>query len=63
MRFHYFFAIVLFYEPVSIQVQFRYEYSGELAPFGWNRARIQYDKQNNIRTCCTKVKESTTNQL
>ena len=36
--------------------------SGESAQFGWNRARIHYNKKNNTRTCCTKVKESITNQ-
>ena len=35
--------IVMFYESVPIQIRFRYEYSGELAQFGWNLARIHYD--------------------
>ena len=44
VRFHYFFSpIVMFYESVSIQIRFRYEYTGESAQFGWNRARIHYD--------------------
>ena len=64
MSFNYFFSpIVMFYEPVPIQIRCCYEYSGESVQFGWNRARIHYDQQNNIRTCCTKVKESITNQL
>ena len=63
MRFHYFFSpIVMSYESFPIKIGCRYEYSGESAQFGWNRARIHYDL-NNIRTCCTKVKESITNQL
>ena len=64
MRSHYFFSpIVMFYESVSIQIRCLYEYSGESAQFGWNRARIHFDWQNNIRTYCTKGKESITNQL
>ena len=59
----FFSPIVMFYESVPIQIRCRYEYSGESAQFGWNRARIHYDSQNNIRTCCTKAKESITNQL
>ena len=35
--------IVMFYESVPIQIRCRYEYSGESAQFGWNRARIHYD--------------------
>ena len=53
----------MFYESAPIQIRFRYEYSEESAQFGWNRARIHYDQQNNIRSCCTKVKESITNEL
>ena len=52
---------VMLYESVPIQIRCRYEYSGESAQFGWNRARMHYDWQNNIRTCCTKVKELITN--
>ena len=55
--------IVIFYKSVPIQIRGRYEYLGESAPFGWNRAKIHYYKQNNIRTCYTKVKESITHQL
>ena len=39
----FFSPIVMFYESVPIQIRFRYEYSGESAQFGWNRARIHYD--------------------
>ena len=35
--------IVMFYKSVSIQIRCRYEYSGESAQFGWNRARIHHD--------------------
>ena len=59
----FFSPIVKFYESVPIQIRCRFEYSGESAQFGWNRARIHYDKHYNIRTCCTKVKESIKNQL
>ena len=38
-----FFPIVMFYESVPIKTRCRYEYSGELAQFGWNPARIHYD--------------------
>ena len=60
---NFFSPIVMFYESVPIQIRCRYEYSGESAKFGWNRGRIHYHLQINIRTCCTKVKESITNQL
>ena len=44
VRFHYFFSpIVMSYESFPIQIQCRYEYSGKLAQFGWNCARINYD--------------------
>ena len=51
MRFIIFFLspIVMSYESVPIQIRCRYEYSGESAQFGWNRTRIHYDWQNNIR--------------
>ena len=39
----FFSPIVIFYESVPIQIRFRYEYSGESAQFGWNRARIRFD--------------------
>ena len=64
MRFHYFFFSyrdVLQVGPDSDTMSLRI--FGELAQIGWNRTRIRYDSQNNIRTCCTKVKESITNQL
>ena len=35
--------IVMLYESVPIQIRCRYEYSGESAQFGWNRARIHHD--------------------
>ena len=44
VRFHYFFyPIVMSYESFPIQIRCRYEYSGESAQFGWNRAIIIYD--------------------
>ena len=39
----FFSPIVMFYVSVPIQIPCRYEYSGESAQFGWNRARIHYD--------------------
>ena len=57
MRFHYFFSpIVMIYESFPIQIRCRYEYLGESRK---NSLRLE----NNIRTCCTKVKESIMNQL
>ena len=53
--------ILIFYKSVPIQIRCRYEYSGESAQFGWNFARIHYDEQSNIRTCCTKVNASVKN--
>ena len=41
VRCHYFFSpIVMFYESVTIQIRCRYEYSGESAQFGCNRANM-----------------------
>ena len=65
VRFHYFFFSnrdVLRVSPDSDTISLRI-FGGKSAQFGWNRARIHYDKQNNIRSCCTKVKEQITNQL
>ena len=39
----FFSPIVMFYESFPTQIRFRYEYSGESAQFGWNRAKIHYD--------------------
>ena len=35
--------IVISYDSFPIQIRCRYEYSGELVQFGWNRTRIHYD--------------------
>ena len=43
VRFHFFSPIVMFYKSLPIQIRCRYEYLGELAQIGWNRARIRYD--------------------
>ena len=39
----FFSPIVMSYESFLIQIRCRYEYSGESAQFGWNRARMHYD--------------------
>ena len=39
----FFSPIVMSYESFPIQIRCRYEYSGQSAQFGWNRARIHYD--------------------
>ena len=37
---NFFSPIVMFFETVPMQIRCRYEYSGESAQFGWNRARM-----------------------
>ena len=59
MRFHYFFSlIVMFYG----QSRFRYDIVSDIRGNRLNSTGIAQEF-NNIRTCCTKVKESITNQL
>ena len=41
VRFHQFFSpIMMFYESIPIQIRCRYDFSGESAQFGWNRAKF-----------------------